>query len=138
VRARGQRVLWSGTRYHAWGRRDEIAEIVHVLLENANRHAPGSDVAVEVSTGPDRVQLRVADHGPGVAPDLAASIFDRGTRGRHSPGEGIGLHLAQRLSREMGGDLQLEPCAPGAGAAFSLTLPVDPTRMVLAGRNEVA
>ena len=138
VRARGQRVLWSGTRCHAWGRRDEIAEIVHVLLENANRHAPGADVAVEVSTGPDRVQLRVADHGPGVPPDLAASLFDRGTRGRHSPGEGIGLHLAQRLSREMGGDLELEPCPPGVGAAFSLTLPVDPARVALAERNEVA
>lgn len=125
VRARGQRVLWSGTRCHAWGRRDEIAEVVHVLLENANRHAPGSDVAVEVSSGRDRVRLRVADHGPGVPPELTDTLFERGIRGRHSSGQGIGLHLAQRLSREMGGELALEPATQEVGAAFTLTLPVD-------------
>jgi signal transduction histidine kinase len=136
VRARGQRVLWGGTRCQAWGRRDEIAEIVHVLLENANRHAPGSDVAVEVSAWRDRVELRVADHGPGVPPELASRLFDRGTRGRHSPGQGIGLHLARRLSREMGGDLRLESPAPGIGAAFALVLPVDRARVL--DRGEVA
>ena len=125
VRTRGQRVLWGGTHCRAWGRRDEIAEIVHVLLENAARHASGADVAVEVSSDDDRVQLRVADRGPGVPPELAETLFDRGTRSRQSPGDGIGLHLAQRLSREMGGDLRLEPPVPGVGAAFALTLPAD-------------
>jgi hypothetical protein len=38
----------------------------------------------------------------------------------------------------MGGDLELEPCPPWVGAAFSLTLPVDPARVALAERNEVA
>jgi signal transduction histidine kinase len=133
VRARGQRVLWSGTHCQAWGRRDEIAEIVHVLLENANRHAPGSDVAVEVSAGRDRVELRVADHGPGVPVELASQLFDRGTRGRHSPGQGIGLNLARRLSREMGGDLRLEAPAPGIGAAFALVLPVDRAHVLQGG-----
>lgn len=127
VRARGQRVLWSGTRCRAWGRRDEIAEIVHVLLENAARHAPGCDVAVEVTPGEGEVELRVADHGAGVPPELSATLFDRGTRAPGSPGLGIGLHLARRLSREMGGDLRLEPGRPGTGAAFALTLPGDPS-----------
>lgn len=125
VRARGQRVRWSGTGCRVWGRRDEIAEIVHVLLENAARHAPGSEVAVEVSAHRDAVQVRVADHGPGIPPALAPTVFERGVRGADSPGQGIGLHVAQRLSREMGGDLCLEPPVPGAGAAFALTLPVD-------------
>jgi signal transduction histidine kinase len=130
VRTRGQRVLWGGTHCRAWGRRDEIAEIVHVLLENAARHASGADVAVEVSSGNDHVELRVADLGPGVPPELAETLFERGTRGRQSPGDGIGLHLAQRLSREMGGDLRLERSVPGAGAAFALTLPTDRTTQV--------
>jgi len=125
VRTRGQRVLWGGTQCRAWGRRDEIAEIVHVLLENAARHASGADVAVEVSSDSGHVELRVADRGPGVAPELAETLFDRGARGRQSPGDGIGLHLAQRLSREMGGDLRLESPVPGVGAAFALTLPAN-------------
>jgi signal transduction histidine kinase len=135
VRTRGQRVLWGGTSCRAWGRRDEVAEIVHVLLENAARHASGADVAVEVSSGDGRVKLRVADRGPGVPPELAETLFGRGTRGRHSPGDGIGLHLAQRLSREMGGDLRLEPPVPGTGAAFALTLPADRTTQVDPGAD---
>ena len=127
IRTRGQRVLWGGTHCRAWGRRDEIAEIVHVLLENAARHASGADVAVEVTSGDGHVRLRVADGGPGVPSELAETLFERGARGPQSPGEGIGLNLAQRLSREMGGDLRLEPAVPGTGAAFALTLPADRT-----------
>jgi signal transduction histidine kinase len=41
--------------------------IVQEALTNARRHAPGSDVDVEVSYGEDVLQLRVRDHGPGPA-----------------------------------------------------------------------
>ncbi len=131
IRARGQQVLWEGTGCRVWGRRDEIAEIVHVLLENAARHAPESEVRVEVTAGPDRIELRVADRGPGVPPELASTLFERGVRGAGSPGQGLGLHVARRLSREMRGDLCLERSSAQVGAVFSLTLPAERT-----GRGE--
>jgi signal transduction histidine kinase len=123
VRLRGHAVLWTGTRHQALGRRDDIAEIAHILLDNAVRHAGGRDVAVEVTARAGRVEVRVRDHGPGVSPALAPAVFDRGTRTTTSRGEGIGLHIARRLAHDLDGDLRLAPTAPASGAEFVLELP---------------
>ena len=40
-----------------------------------------------------------------------------------APGVGLGLALARRLSRSLGGDLRFEP-TPGHGATFRVTLPL--------------
>jgi signal transduction histidine kinase len=122
LRVRGHRVAWEGTEATAVGRRDDIAEIVHVLLQNAARHAPGADVAVRVESSPTRVLVRVSDNGPGVPSALANRLFERGVRGPESPGEGIGLNIARRLAREMGGDLRLEPASGRGGATFTVVL----------------
>ncbi|MBA8804651.1 signal transduction histidine kinase [Nocardioides ginsengisegetis] len=121
LRLRGHRVRWSGTPLCATGRPDDIAEIVHVLLENAARHAPGCDIRVTAVATPGSVRVQVIDGGPGVAPHVRPRLFDRGVRGPGSPGQGLGLHIARSLAREMGGDLRLEEGTPGA--TFTLTLP---------------
>lgn len=123
VRLRGHAVRWQGTRCRASGRADDIAQIAHILLENAVRHASGRQIAVEVAESQELIELRVSDHGPGVPPELAPVVFERGTRSATSPGEGIGLHVARRLARELGGDLLLETGPPATGAVFLLHLP---------------
>jgi signal transduction histidine kinase len=122
LRVRGHRVAWEGTEALAIGRPDDIAEIVHILLANAARHAPGADVSVWVESSPTRLLLRVSDNGPGVPSALAPRLFERGIRGPESPGEGIGLNIARRLAREMGGDLVLEPASTRSGATFTVVL----------------
>lgn len=123
LRLHGQVVSWTGPQAFARGRYDDIVEIVHILLENAVRHAPGSEISVRVeAAGPD-VRVHVQDHGSGVPPALAPHVFERGVRSEDSPGEGIGLHVAQRLAREMGGELRLDAPVRGRGAAFTVTLP---------------
>jgi signal transduction histidine kinase len=121
IRLRGHRVSWSGTDDRVWGWSDDVTEIVHVLLANAARHGGDQDVSVEVVTSEDTVDVRVRDHGTGVPPELVPLIFERGVRRPGSPGQGIGLHIADRLAHEMGGELRHEPTA--SGAAFVLTLP---------------
>jgi signal transduction histidine kinase len=127
LRLRGHDVHWPGTPACVLGRPDEVAEIVHVLLENAARHAPGRRVDIEVVRRGAWVDLRVSDRGPGVAPEVVSSLFERGTRGHRSPGSGIGLHAARRLSLGMEGRLKLDHSAPGTGATFVLTLPAGDT-----------
>lgn len=102
VRARGTRVWWPRSALVALGRPDEIAEVVQVLLENAERHAPGSTVTLEVTTSDDGVDVRVSDAGPGVAFDDPDRVFDWGVRGTGSPGQGIGLSAARELARSLG------------------------------------
>jgi signal transduction histidine kinase len=121
VRLRGHAVRWAGTPCRVLGRPDDIAQIAHILLDNAARHASGRRISLEVTDCRDRIELRVSDDGPGVSPRLAPLVFDRGTRSATSGGEGIGLHIARRLARDLGGDLQLEP-GHAAGAVFVLQL----------------
>jgi signal transduction histidine kinase len=123
MRLCGHAVLWKGTRCRALGRADDIAEIVHILLDNAARHAGGRRVALEVADCGELIELRVSDDGPGVPAALAAVLFERGTRTGTSRGEGIGLHIARRLARDLGGDLWLEPVPAATGAVFVLQLP---------------
>jgi signal transduction histidine kinase len=121
LRLRGTEVECHGNGV-ATGRPDDISEIVHVLLTNAARHAPGSAIRVMLFQTSTTAGIQVADDGPGVPPELASRLFERGVRGPDSPGHGLGLHIARKLAREMGGELRLEPGS--SGTTFELTLPL--------------
>jgi signal transduction histidine kinase len=79
--------------------------------------------------------LRVDDRGPGIAPDDLEWIFERGQRSDtvvDREGAGLGLHIARRLARDLGGDLWAESRI-GGGARFVLTL-----RASLTGRRSLS
>lgn len=107
--------------------RDRLAQIVRNLVANAIVHAR-SEVSVSARHGDaGRVELRVADDGPGVPPEAAERIFDRfyradASRSRATGGAGLGLAIARQLAALMDGALVLEN-RPGAGATFVLSLP---------------
>lgn len=129
-RARGRRIIWQPTGLTVRGRRDDIAEVINILLENAATHAGGSESRIEVTRDDDSVAIRVADGGPGIPPEVRDGIFEWGVRGDHSAGQGIGLNVGRRLLSEQGGSLTLaEPQEPGAtvrsvsGAEFVIKLP---------------
>lgn len=123
--SRGHDVEWRGTALRALGAQDAVAEIVHILLENAARHAPGSAISVRVEQRDDRVAVVVSDTGPGVPVEMRGRLFERGERSAASPGLGIGLHAGRRIALELGGDLHLETSRERSGASFALTLPAE-------------
>ena len=123
--SRGHDVDWRGTSLRALGTQDDVAEIVHILLENAARHAPGSAISVRVEHRDDDVAILVSDTGAGVPAELRGQIFERGARSETSPGLGIGLHAGRRIARELGGDLELQSPWERRGATFVLTLPAE-------------
>lgn len=98
------------------------------LVGNAVRYSPaGADVTVSVNREGDRAIALVADRGCGIAVADQARIFDKFVRidPAEPGGSGLGLYIARRLARAMGGDLTVES-APGQGARFALSLPVRP------------
>lgn len=100
-------------------------QIVVNLIGNALRYSPkGATVAVTVRHEDGRALLTVADQGKGIATGDQARIFDKFERVDPSEvgGNGLGLYIARRLARAMGGDLSVES-APGEGARFTLSLP---------------
>jgi signal transduction histidine kinase len=110
---------------HAVSRSTDVAQVVHALLTNAHRHAPGSAIDVVVRREDDFALIRVEDRGPGVPPSERETIFERGGRGNATTdpeGRGLGLHIARTIARAEGGDLYVEE-RPGGGASFVLTVP---------------
>jgi len=99
-------------------------QILVNLIGNALRYTPpGGQVMVEVVDG-DLAGVCVSDHGKGIAAADQARIFDKFERldPTEAGGNGLGLYIARRLARAMGGDLTVES-APGSGARFTLALP---------------
>lgn len=102
-----------------------VLQIAMNLLTNAIRHSPeGGAVWIRCESEGDLACLIVADQGRGIAPDDQARIFEKFERVAPEEGEGtgLGLYIARRLARAMGGDLSVDS-APGQGARFTLTLP---------------
>jgi signal transduction histidine kinase len=100
-------------------------QIVVNLAGNALRYSPkGASVSVQVHCAEGRAKLIVADQGKGIAAEDQARIFDKFERIDPSEvgGNGLGLYIARRLARAMGGDLTVES-APGQGARFTFSLP---------------
>ena len=84
----------SGTKVRA--RYDALAEVVNILMDNAVTHGGSDSSVVEVvQRDEETVDIRVTDFGCGIPEDRRTEIFEWGHKGTTSPGEGIGLHLAQ-------------------------------------------
>lgn len=104
-------------------RYDSLAGVVNILMDNAATHGGSDNSLVEVVRRDDEtVDITVSDFGRGIPEEDRDRIFDWGGRGPDSPGEGIGLHMAQRLMTEDGGTLRLAR-AQGAGSTFVISLP---------------
>jgi two-component system sensor histidine kinase KdpD len=95
------------------------------LVENAVKYSPpGTPVTVAASALGDRVEVRVADRGPGVPDDSKERIFEPFQRYGDAPrgaGVGLGLAVARGFVEAMGGTLTAED-TPGGGMTMVLTL----------------
>lgn len=67
--------------------------------------------------------LSVRDAGPGIAPNLLPTLFDRFSRGSGSAGLGLGLYLARGIVEAHGGTLTVQSRL-GQGTTFYLSLPL--------------
>jgi signal transduction histidine kinase len=116
--------------------RRALEQILWNLLDNAVRYAPSGAIEVRIEVraaaserpdGEEELAIAVLDEGPGVPPGERGRIFHRFTRGStagRQAGTGLGLSLARSLARLMGGDLVYVDRGPGAGACFTLRIPV--------------
>jgi two-component sensor histidine kinase len=108
----------------AQGESRSVIQILVNLIGNAVRYSTErTAVTISFERSGNAALVHVADKGPGIDPADHERIFEpfeQGTGGNE--GSGLGLSIARRLARAMGGDIQLDS-APGEGARFTLALP---------------
>jgi signal transduction histidine kinase len=140
------------------GDRAALTQALVNLVENGVKYTAGVGSSVRVTTcyestreGDVWAVARIADDGPGIAPEHLPHLFDRFYRadtartvdsqeGQESgaavsdlarDGHGLGLAIAQWVAQAHGGALEAQSAA-GAGASFELRLPA----LVEAGKQK--
>ena len=100
-------------------------QVLMNLIANAIRYTPeDGQVWIRLEREGDLAAVIIADQGKGIAAADQERIFEKFERvDPHEPGgTGLGLYIARRLARAMGGDIAVDS-APGQGARFTFTLP---------------
>ncbi|MEU8757715.1 HAMP domain-containing sensor histidine kinase [Streptomyces sp. NPDC048659] len=104
-----------------------LQQVLVNLLGNARTHTPpGTTVTARLRVGPAHVDVEVEDDGPGIAPELVPSVFERFARGdasrsRHAGSTGLGLAIVRAVVLAHGGTVGVES-APGR-TVFAVRLP---------------
>lgn len=109
--------------------RDAAEQVLLNLLDNALKYAAdGKELVVALDRQERFCRIRVMDRGPGVASAHRAKIFEKFHRVDDSlttikTGSGLGLSIARRLLRDLGGDLRFES-RRGGGSCFVVLIPL--------------
>jgi signal transduction histidine kinase len=116
-----------------------VEQALQNLMANAVQHSPrGSTVWVrgKVDEGRDEPGIRctVDDEGPGLPEGESSRIFEP-FFSRRKGGTGLGLCIVQRVAEAHGGEVTAEN-RPGAGARFTLVLPLAGGASVAAGGGD--
>ena len=106
------------------GEEGDLLEVLGNLLDNAYKWCT-QRVKVNASLDQNQgLQLSVEDDGPGITPQKANTVLQRGVRDDVSnPGHGIGLAIVQDIVRVYNGTLAIEKSPALQGAKISLFLP---------------
>jgi signal transduction histidine kinase len=108
-----------------------IRKILQALLSNAYKFTHDGHVELGAAVVGDRVRYAVRDSGIGIPREAENLVFEEfrqldGTATRRYGGSGLGLTLARRFARLLGGDILLES-TEGKGTTFIVDLPLGTT-----------
>ena len=104
-----------------------LSQVIGNLFGNAAesiaaRGLGSGSIAASITQADDRVTVQIRDDGEGFAPEVAATLFQRGFSTRAHKSGGLGLHWCANSMNAMEGSLRLESDGPGLGAVAILTL----------------
>ncbi len=107
-----------------------VEQIVVNLLSNAAKYGtPGEEIVVGVRAIGERIEVRVVNHGTGIAPEELPRLFSRFERTRSArtsrEGVGLGLYITKGLVEAHGGHISVES-TPDHTTTFRFSLPASP------------
>jgi signal transduction histidine kinase/PAS domain-containing protein len=105
----------------------KLSQVLLNVVGNAIKFTDEGAVGIRLEEDGDDVVFHIEDTGPGIAPEHAEQIFEpfwqveQGAT-RSKEGTGLGLAVARRLARMLGGDVVLHG-TPGFGSRFVVRIP---------------
>jgi signal transduction histidine kinase len=111
---------------------EKVRAILAQLLSNAIKFTPSGEVRLTVRPDAGRTDFILSDAGPGISPEALPDVLNpryqfRNDPAATTPGQGVGLAIALRLSALIGASLAAQSDARG-GAVFTLSLSVPMNR----------
>lgn len=101
----------------------QLRQVLVNLIKNAAEAMPsGGTITLSVQRRPPHLEIKVADTGAGMAPDVVENIFTPYFTTK-SKGSGLGLAISRNIVRAHNGDMQVES-QPGKGSVFNIFLPL--------------
>ncbi len=102
-----------------------LRQVLSNLLANALRYTPtGGSICVKLGMEAGRIQLSVADTGPGIPAEDLPHVFERFYKSTDSGGMGLGLAIAKHLVTAHEGTIIVES-PPGQGTTIRISLPLE-------------
>jgi len=109
---------------------NRIRQILYNLLSNAANYAPdGGRITLSAKRTGNAVEFRVQDNGPGMSPEVLATIFKRfepSAKGGRRRGAGLGLAIVKSFVELHGGTVDIDT-GPGRGTAVTCRFPMSPS-----------
>ncbi len=120
---------------------DELAlqQALQNLVDNALKYGTEGSSWIGISAAPitgesgQSVEIRIADHGPGIPEEEQERIFDPFFRGQRAVrdqvhGSGLGLYLVKKIVEAHGGTIRVKS-EPMRGTEFIVRIPAAPPEM---------
>jgi signal transduction histidine kinase len=111
----------------AWFDPPKLERVLLNLLVNAGEALlpSGGRIHVSCTGGPETLEIRVADSGPGIAPEIRDKVFQPFVTHGKQNGIGLGLTVVQSIVQQHGGEARVERSGEG-GTVFLIALPRRP------------
>ena len=113
-----------------FGDASRLQQVFGNLISNAIKFTPeGGRVSIDITTGPESVNVQVTDSGHGIDPAALPHIFKQFSQGsieqsKANIGLGLGLSIVKILVSKHGGVVHAESEGIGKGSSFTVTLPL--------------
>ncbi len=100
-----------------------LRRVFHNLINNAMDFMPnGGRITVRFEQTDDEIVTEIEDTGPGIAPQIADSLFEAFATYGKAHGTGLGLSICKKIVEDHAGRIWARN-EPGRGAVFSFALP---------------
>jgi signal transduction histidine kinase len=105
----------------------KLDRILSNLLSNAIKFTNVGEIRIEPQRVGDGIEIHVIDSGIGIEPKVRERLFEEFFQVQNHErdprkGFGLGLAIARRLARQLGGDIQVDS-GVGSGSRFTVVLP---------------